>query len=150
MPHCQQWVLMPIYLCLCGTNPSVHSQTIKVNPRVLRRTTAASWHNMLSTEALTGYQSQNKARATGLWKPKFIKQEATQYGWTKYLQVRDGSRLKNICTKLPCFIKTYAKLLFSQGNGSQIIFWVRKLEFTVYTIYYIICTVHKLYFLTMN
>ncbi len=87
MQHCHQWVLIPIYLHLCGTNPSVHSRTIKVNHRLVRRTKAAC-HNRLSNEALTGYQSQNKERATGLWKPQFIKGEAAQHGWIKYLQVR--------------------------------------------------------------
>lgn len=65
MQHCQQWVVIPIYLHLCGTNPSVHSQTIEVNPRLVHRTTVAC-HNRLSKEALTGYQSQNKERATVL------------------------------------------------------------------------------------
>lgn len=56
-------VLMPIYLHLLGTNPSVHSQTISVNHRLVSRTTAAC-HNGLSNEAVASYQSRNEEGAS--------------------------------------------------------------------------------------
>lgn len=115
--HCHQWVLIPIYLHLCGTNPSVHSWTIKGNHRLPRRTTAAC-HNRLSNEALTGYQSQNKERAAGLWKPNLLNKKlhntAYESGHPYSVILRDGSILKNICggaarTTFLCFSKTSVK-----------------------------------------
>ena len=32
--HCHQWVLIPLYAQLSGTNPSAHLQTVKVNHRL--------------------------------------------------------------------------------------------------------------------
>lgn len=146
--HCHQWALIPIYFHLCGTNPSVHSWTIKGNHRLVRRTTAAC-HNRLSNEALTGYQSQNKERAAGLWKPNLLNKKlhntAYESGHPYSIILRDGSILKNICggaarTTFLCFSKTSVKEIGAKISFYYTIFAVDKIHFKLFLTYQVVVT----------